>query len=55
MTAKFLTEEEKLIAVERLRMNNMGISSREWKWEHVREAVLDPKTWIWFCLLTTIS
>ncbi|PTB78886.1 MFS general substrate transporter [Trichoderma longibrachiatum ATCC 18648] len=55
MEAKFLKEDEKVIAIERLRMNQMGIASGVWKWEHVREAMLDPKTWLWFCLMLTIS
>lgn len=55
MEAKFLTEHEKLIAVERLRMNQMGVASRVWKWEHVYEALTDIKTWFWFSMLTAIS
>lgn len=55
MEAKFLKEDEKVIAIERLRMNQMGIGSGVWKWDHVREAMLDPKTWLWFCLMLTIS
>jgi hypothetical protein len=53
--AKFLKYEDKLIAIERLRMNQMGIGSGVWKWEHVREAMLDPKTWLWFSLMFVIS
>jgi hypothetical protein len=55
MEAKFLNDHEKLIAVERLRMNQMGVASRVWKWDHVLEAFLDPKTWLWFCMLTAVS
>ena len=55
MEAKFLTDHEKLIAVERLRMNQMGVASRVWKWDHVMEAFLDPKTWLWFSMLTAVS
>lgn len=55
MEAKFLNDHEKLIAVERLRMNQMGVASRVWKWDHVLEAVLDPKTWLWFLMLTAVS
>ena len=55
MEAKFLTHDEKLIAVERLRMNQMGVASRVWKWEHVWEAFLDVKTWLWFSMLTAVS
>ncbi|KAI9154843.1 allantoate permease [Paramyrothecium foliicola] len=52
---KFLTKEDKLIAIERLRMNQQGIGSGVWKWDHVREAAIDPKTWLWFFLLFVIS
>ncbi|KAH7318064.1 allantoate permease [Stachybotrys elegans] len=53
--AKFLTRDEKLIAIERLRMNQMGIGSGVWKWSHVREVFLDPKTYLWFSLITIIA
>lgn len=53
--AKFLNDEDKLIAIERLRMNQMGIGSGVWKWDHVRESLLDPKTWLWFSLMFIIS
>ncbi|KAI0619247.1 MFS-1 domain containing protein [Pyrenophora tritici-repentis] len=55
MLAKFFTEHERLVAVERLRMNQMGVASRVWKWDHVLEAFTDPKTWLWFCMLMAIS
>ncbi|OAA64086.1 allantoate permease [Akanthomyces lecanii RCEF 1005] len=55
MEAKFLTYEEKLIAIERLRMNQMGIGSGVWKWSHVLEAFLDVKTYLWFSLMLAIS
>ncbi|KAI1323394.1 MFS general substrate transporter [Xylariaceae sp. FL0255] len=52
---RFLTEREQLIAVERLRANQMGVASRRWKWEHVRETLMDIKTWLWFLIMTSIS
>lgn len=55
MEAKFLPEREKVIAVERLRANQMGVISREWRWDHVWETLLDVKTWIWFLLIIAIS
>ncbi|KAJ7282799.1 MFS general substrate transporter [Mycena rebaudengoi] len=54
-TARFLTHEEKIIAVERLRANNTGTETKTWKWPQVRECVLDPKTWAWFSMLFLIS
>ncbi|TKA62601.1 hypothetical protein B0A55_11105 [Friedmanniomyces simplex] len=55
MQARFLTADEKLIAIERLRMNQQGISSGEWRWDHVRDCLLDLKTWLWVAMLTAIS
>ncbi|KAE8150255.1 major facilitator superfamily domain-containing protein [Aspergillus avenaceus] len=55
MEAKYLNHREKVIAVERLRANQMGIVSREWRWDHVQETLCDLKTWCWFFLIVTIS
>ena len=43
MQARFLNGDDKLLAIERLRMNQMGISSGVWRWDHVRECLLDVK------------
>ncbi|KAK8212370.1 allantoate permease [Phyllosticta capitalensis] len=53
--AKFLKGDDKLIAIERLRVNQMGIASGIWRWDHCRETLLDLKTWLWFAMLVTIS
>ncbi|KAL6704877.1 hypothetical protein ACN47E_007560 [Coniothyrium glycines] len=55
MEAKFLSDHDKVVAIERLRMNQMGVASRIWKWDHVMEAFMDPKTWLWFAMLTAVS
>ena len=55
MEAKFLDQREKVIAVERLRANQMGIISREWRWGHLWETFYDLKTWLWFILVLAIS
>ncbi|GAM37799.1 MFS allantoate transporter [Talaromyces pinophilus] len=44
--ARFLTEREKLIAVERLRENNIGITNRKFKWLQARAAMLDYTVWL---------
>ncbi|KAK7047851.1 hypothetical protein VNI00_006179 [Paramarasmius palmivorus] len=49
--ARFLTPDEKVIALERLRANNQGTESKVWKWDQVWELLLDPKTYLWFLLL----
>ncbi|KAK6069295.1 transporter [Seiridium cupressi] len=55
MEAKYLNEREKIIAVERLRANQMGVASRKWRWDHALETLLDVKTWLWFILIISIS
>lgn len=50
-TAKFLTRDEKIIAIERLRANNQGTETKIWKWDQVTDALVDPKTYLWFLLL----
>ncbi|KAL1659379.1 major facilitator superfamily domain-containing protein [Schizophyllum commune] len=49
--AKFLSQDEKIIAIERIRANNQGTETKVWKWEQVNELLLDPKTYLWFALL----
>ncbi|KEF62469.1 uncharacterized protein A1O9_00441 [Exophiala aquamarina CBS 119918] len=46
-SARFLTEHEKAQAIERLRANQTGTGSREFKWAHVIEVALEPKTYLW--------
>ncbi|KAK5995439.1 putative transporter [Cladobotryum mycophilum] len=53
--AKFLTDEDKVIAIERLRNNQMGVMSREWRYPHVVETLVDMKTWLWVVMIFCIS
>ncbi|KAK4942597.1 hypothetical protein LTR10_017726 [Elasticomyces elasticus] len=55
VSARFLNDEDKLVAIERLRANNQGIEGNQWKWSHVREAALDIKTWLWGAMMFSIS
>lgn len=48
MNASFLSDEEKYHTLMRVAQNHTGIESREWKWDQVKEAFVDPKTWILF-------
>jgi MFS family permease len=45
-SARFLTDHEKLQAIERVRANQTGTGSREFKWSHVFEALIEPKSWL---------
>ena len=49
-SARFLTPEDKPKAVERLRANQTGTGSREFKMSQVLELILEPKTWLWIGL-----
>lgn len=53
--AKFLSDDDKVIAIERLRNNHMGVMSREWRSSHVWETLLDLKTWFWVSMIFCIS
>ncbi|EJF56374.1 MFS general substrate transporter [Dichomitus squalens LYAD-421 SS1] len=46
--ARFLTEEEKIIAVKRVAEGKMGVKNKKFKWYQVQEALIDPKTWLLF-------
>lgn len=46
-SARFLTEHEKAQAIERLRANQTGTGSREFKCRHLLETALEPKTYLW--------
>ncbi|KAK4899665.1 hypothetical protein LTR27_002931 [Elasticomyces elasticus] len=49
-SARFLSAEDKPKAVERLRANQTGTGSREFKMGHILELVLEPKTYLWLAL-----
>lgn len=44
--SRWLTQEEKKLAIERLRDNQTGIKNTNIKQSQIVEALLDPKTWI---------
>ncbi|QPG93971.1 hypothetical protein C2857_003859 [Epichloe festucae Fl1] len=46
-SARFLTEHEKAQAIERLRSNQTGTGSREFKRKHLLEVALEPKSYLW--------
>lgn len=44
--ARFLTTEEKVHAIRRLRVNNGSIETKVWKKEQFLETLRDPKAWL---------
>lgn len=47
-TARFLSEEEKILAVRRVQGNQNGIETKKWKKDQFVECLKDYKTWMWF-------
>ncbi|KAI1751670.1 major facilitator superfamily transporter allantoate [Xylaria castorea] len=56
LNARFLTEHERLMAVERIRVNNQGVGNKHFKWYQCKEALADPMIWAFvsFSLLANI-
>jgi len=53
-TAWFLNEEERIMAIERLRGNNQGVGSKKFKKHQFIEAFTDPQTY-YIALFVIIS
>ena len=53
--ARFLSDDDKVLAIERLRGNQMGVMSREWRYDHFFESLRDVKTWLWVVMIFCIS
>ena len=46
MNARWLTEREKLVAVDRVSHNMIGIKDKAFKWNQIQEVFRDPKVYI---------
>ncbi|KAI0479661.1 major facilitator superfamily transporter allantoate [Xylaria cf. heliscus] len=45
LNARFLTEHERLMAVERIRVNQQGVGNKHFKFYQFKEALTDPMIW----------
>ncbi|KAJ7905839.1 major facilitator superfamily domain-containing protein [Mycena olivaceomarginata] len=45
-TARFLTVEERILAVERIKVNQAGIENKHWKRPQFMATIKDPKIWL---------
>ncbi|TLD35012.1 putative MFS allantoate transporter [Venturia nashicola] len=45
MNARFLSKEDRILAIERVRENQQGIGNKHFKMYQVKEALTDPLTW----------
>lgn len=48
LNARWLSKEDRVLAVERVRVNQQGIGNKHFKWYQLKEALLDPLTWAFF-------
>ena len=55
MNARFLSPEQRLQAVSRVRVNRQGLKDTTFKWYQVREALLDPKVILPALICCTLS
>jgi hypothetical protein len=54
-SAEFLNEHERAQAIERLRANQTGTGSRKFKWDHVTELFMEPKTWLFISMAMLLN
>lgn len=54
-SARFLNEQEKLQAMERLRANQTSTGTREFKMHHILEAALEVKTYLWIAITILLN
>ncbi|TFK54719.1 MFS general substrate transporter [Heliocybe sulcata] len=47
-TARFLSAEERVLAIERIKVNQAGVENKRFKKEQLIEAFKDPKTYLFF-------
>ena len=49
LNARWMKPEDRVLAVERVRVNQQGIGNKHFKWYQLKEALTDPLTWaFWF-------
>lgn len=53
--ARWLTTEERIHAVDRIRANQTGMKDNHFKWAHVWEAVTDLKVWLLVIAFFTLN
>lgn len=48
LNCRWLTKEERILALERIRINGQGVGNKHFKWYQMKEALLDPLSWAFF-------
>jgi MFS transporter, ACS family, allantoate permease len=49
--ARFFNDRERYVALERVRENNAGVVNHRIKWTHIKEALLDPTSWLYMTIV----
>lgn len=48
MNCRWLSKEDRVLAIERIRSNNQGVGNKHFKWYQLKEALTDPLSWAFF-------
>lgn len=48
LNCRWLSKEDRILAIERIRVNGQGVGNKHFKWYQLREALLDPLSWAFF-------
>ncbi|EAT76771.2 hypothetical protein SNOG_15933 [Parastagonospora nodorum SN15] len=48
MNCRWLSKEDRILAIERIRMNGQGVGNKHFKFYQLKEALLDPLSWAFF-------
>lgn len=56
LNARWLSKEDRVLAVERIRVNQQGVGNKHFKMYQLREALTDPLTWgfVFYALVADI-
>lgn len=48
LNCRWLSKEDRVLAIERIRVNAQGVGNKHFKWYQLKEALLDPLSWAFF-------
>lgn len=54
-SARWLSAEQREMAVDRIRSNQTGMKNNKYKWGQVAEALMDVRIWLLFIFMLSIS
>ena len=54
MSANWLSEAEKTVAIQRVAVNQTGIQNKHFKWSHIKELALDMQIWLLAILMVLV-